>query len=190
MRAHDYAIMSMLIFKQFIYITTLDQCVAQNLTLNPIVATWSIDAVINVDDQDTPGSSTTKRSSTEKADEKRRRRLSKHVKDDTTKEKRSLEDLENGNTTAGNYQEIQGRELPTSQSLFKLQQSSPGHLQWLSTLSRYTHLSGEYLSFDNLLYNDPTTQESPIIYVIDTGFNNFHQVSKDSFLDLDMIIAR
>lgn len=59
------------------------------------------------------------------------------------------------------------------------QSNSPSHLQLFSQVSRYTQLMGNYNSFDDLIYNhpDPVIGEPPIVYIVDTGFQNDHPVS-------------
>ncbi|KAJ0417535.1 hypothetical protein BJY00DRAFT_303404 [Aspergillus carlsbadensis] len=139
----------------FMYVGEMDQCTAEALDDNALVDSWAIDALIDVEDSDTGDASTvTKRASNETANEH----------DTPSSEKR------------GN---------PTAQSAFFEQARSPSHLQWISQVSRYTALTGNYYSFDDLIYNDPdfTLGDAPIIYVIDTGFQNDHPVRRPDFAD-------
>jgi hypothetical protein len=78
-----------------------------------------------------------------------------------------------------NNNHLHSRSSPTSASAYKLQNNSPAHLQWLSTLSRYTGLKqGSYLAFDDLIFDDPPIDPAtaPLVYVLEKGFLPFHQV--------------
>jgi hypothetical protein len=129
------------------YVGDVDECTAETLDDNAIVDSWSIDALIDIEDF-TDSSTATKRSTYNE-----------------TAEAQPVADFgKRGN--------------PNAQSAFFQQANSPSHLQWLSQVSRYTALTGEYYSFDDLIYNDPdfTIGQTPIIYVVDTGFQNDHPV--------------
>lgn len=51
------------------------------------------------------------------------------------------------------------------------QQQSPFHLNWLSALWNQQEQNGEFLAFEDFLYEDFTdhSNPAPIIYVVDTG---------------------
>lgn len=141
---------------QMAYIATLNQCQSENLTSNPIVETWSIDAPLDIDDNDT---------------------------NDTISDasKRSAY----GPSAGDGPNNLRTRVVPDANSFFKLQSQSPGHLQWLSVLSEYALLNGDYLGFSDFLYNDPVnTSARPLVYVIDSGFANTHEVFVHSPLPL------
>lgn len=135
------------ISRQFIYIATLDQCTSEQLTNNPVVQTWSIDAPLEVDDPDIPQASSTPTNRSASAKSRRRRsgEEGKARMQSGTQLKRK-EDIVNGRNFTANdlHVDIQGRSDPTTGSLFKEQTSSPGQLQWLSTISRYPQLSGNF----------------------------------------------
>ncbi|KAL3456958.1 hypothetical protein BJX64DRAFT_293642 [Aspergillus heterothallicus] len=121
----------------FMYVGEMDQCTAEALDDNPLVDSWAIDADLEVEDFDTDETSTTAKRS---------------MRNETNTDERS------DYTRRGN---------PTAQSDFFQQAKSPSHLQWLSQVSRYTALTGNYYSFDDLVYNDPdfTIGPPPIIYI-------------------------
>jgi hypothetical protein len=131
------------------------------LNENPVVESWNVDAEIYLDDEESDMPVTKKRSTPDAG----------HP--NSASEEYDMDWAHELNTTAF---ELQKRAEPTSNSVFKLQSNSPGHLQWLSQLSRYTGLFGSYFNFDDLIYNEPTNAGSPIIYVIDSGFLNTHTV--------------
>ncbi|KAL5334298.1 hypothetical protein BJX70DRAFT_405543 [Aspergillus crustosus] len=140
----------------FMYVGLIDLCNAEQLSINPVVESWAVDALLDVEGveaEDTPASkisTDTKKPRSPKA---------KSSSDDQAKQR---------NTE---------RNVPTDGSTFVQQSRSPGHLQWLSQVSRYTKLNGNYYSFDDLIYDDVgdiTGDYLPLIYVVDTGFQNDH----------------
>jgi hypothetical protein len=76
------------------------------------------------------------------------------------------------------------RDLPGINSRFVTQNSSPGHLSWISQLSRQNNIHGTFNDFETFLYDDRSLQSvnPPVaVYVIDTGFLNTHNVSRPKF---------
>ncbi|CEL06505.1 hypothetical protein ASPCAL09681 [Aspergillus calidoustus] len=152
----------------FIYMGTVDQCTVEKFDNNPIVDAWNVDGLLELDSNDdtiTSGTSATKRSY-------------RH----TVEELDGLDNINHGwtnrNTTTDH--QLQRRVEPTANSRFQLQQNSPNHLKWLSQVSRYTNLDGDYLNFDDAIYNDPpasstNAQDRPIVYLIDTAFLAGHE---------------
>ncbi|KAL3485439.1 peptidase S8/S53 domain-containing protein [Aspergillus germanicus] len=142
----------------FMYVGEMDQCTAEALDDNDLVDSWSIDALIDVEDF-TNSTAATGRSTF------------------------------NETVADGDAGGLHKRGNPTAQSTFVEQANSPSHLQWLSQVSRYSALTGNYYSFDDLIYNDNfliknkkfnpdfTIGDSPIIYVVDTGFQNDHPLA-------------
>ncbi|KAL4877591.1 hypothetical protein BJY04DRAFT_230551 [Aspergillus karnatakaensis] len=157
----------------FLYVGEMDQCTAESFDNNPLVESWNIDAELTTDDDEV--SSTKKRSPVQYGDTA------------NPSQKRTEPDLNSANEEYHNVSAyshvLQERGVPTANSQFKLQQSSPGHLQWLSQISRYTNLIGSYFSFNDFLYNEPTGGDQPIVYVIDTGFQNTHVALADRLID-------
>ncbi|KAL2802194.1 hypothetical protein BJX63DRAFT_441347 [Aspergillus granulosus] len=152
----------------FIYMGIVDQCSAEQFNSNPIIDAWNVDGLMELDSNDdtlTSDTSTTKRSY-------------RHKAEDLGDWGNPNEEPTNRNTTA--HHQLQRRYEPTPDSRFQLQQNSPNHLKWLSQVSRYTNLDGDYLSFDDVIYNDPPAsstnpKDAPIVYLIDSAFLTGHE---------------
>ncbi|CRK21747.1 hypothetical protein BN1708_013200, partial [Verticillium longisporum] len=146
----------------WIYIATLDQRTAEALWENPIVLSMSIDAEVTVEDFGLDSSSSAT----------------------NTPGKRATDS--NTNTTDPLYRTavapLQPRSTPGPNSRFKQQTpGSPGHLNWLAQLSRYTQLQGSYLDFEEFVFEDAATRdnEKSTVFVIDQNFLRKHVDFKD-----------
>jgi hypothetical protein len=155
---------------QFIYMGTVDQCTAEKFNNNPIIDAWNVDGLMELDSNDdtiTSDTSATKRSY-------------RHTFSEADDWENVNNEWTDGNTPA-KYAQLHRRVEPTANSRFQLQQNSPNHLKWLSQVSRYTNLDGDYFSFDDLIYNDPPASSTnpadrPIVYLIDSAFLTGHEV--------------
>jgi hypothetical protein len=147
------------------YIATLNPCQTDELTDNPIVETWMIDAPVSLLDSTEPGDPSRPTMGADLGMQKERRSSTRSFA------------LKHQNHTLGTRD--QG-------GMMKMQQQSPGHLQWQSSLSLLQGLpSGKYLNFRESIYNDPIpgTTPPPIIYVIDSGFILTHEAIRPVLMD-------
>ncbi|RAK74413.1 uncharacterized protein BO72DRAFT_515847 [Aspergillus fijiensis CBS 313.89] len=166
----------------FVYMGIVDQCTAEMFNSNPIVDAWSVDGEIDLDSND---------DTLDDAVSAKKRSYSATPAGSwhpgSTNNPLDEPWLKNDNLNATERQpHLQARIEPTANSRFYLQQQSPGHLQWLSQVSRYSNLYGNYLSFDDLLYNDPSNANAngaPIVYVIDSAFLAGHESFADRLYD-------
>ncbi|KAM0663940.1 hypothetical protein ACHAPH_000323 [Verticillium nonalfalfae] len=141
----------------WIYIATLDQCTAEALWENPIVLSMSIDAEVTVEDFGLDSSSSATKTP------------GKRATDSNTNTTDPL-----SRTAAA---PLQPRSTPGPNSRFKQQTpDSPGHLNWLAQLSRYTQLQGSYLDFEEFIFEDAATRdnEESTVFVIDQNFLTTH----------------
>ncbi|KAL5334222.1 hypothetical protein BJX70DRAFT_378887 [Aspergillus crustosus] len=141
----------------FMYAGIIDVCTAQKLAANPVVASWAVDAEVDIE-----GFSTGKGDDSDSGSTKRSTRAPSSGGYNVTVEEVQRNLLRRG--------------VPTDNSAFVQQSPSPGQLQWLSAISRYTALDGPYYAFDDLIYNNVAQGQAdqPIIYIIDNGFDNTH----------------
>jgi hypothetical protein len=139
------------------YIATLNECQAENLTSNPLVLTWSIDAIVEMEGFDTATDPTSKL---------RRRHQVTH------NENAALAD----HTFNASSNLKLPRAAPNAQSNFLLQNQSPGHLQWASEAVNYNLLNGDFYAFTDAIYAEPVAAaRTPLVYVVDTWFQTTHE---------------
>ncbi|PYI31449.1 hypothetical protein BP00DRAFT_474956 [Aspergillus indologenus CBS 114.80] len=158
----------------FVYMGIVDQCTAEKLNSNPIVDAWSVDGEIDLDSNDDTLDDAV---SAKKRSYSATPAGSSHPGSMNNSHDEPWLNDDNLNATE-RQPHLQARIEPTANSRFYLQQQSPGHLQWLSQVSRYSNLYGNYLSFDDLIYNDPSNANAngaPIVYVIDSAFLAGHE---------------
>ncbi|KAG7125132.1 hypothetical protein HYQ46_010551 [Verticillium longisporum] len=144
----------------WIYIATLDQCTAEALWENPIVLSMSIDAEVTVEDFGLDSSSSATNTPGKRA----------------TDSNTNMTDSRSRTVAAP----LQPRSTPGPNSRFKQQTpGSPGHLNWLTQLSRYTQLQGSYLDFEEFIFEDAAARdnEKSTVFVIDQNFLRTHVVS-------------
>ncbi|KPM41386.1 hypothetical protein AK830_g5169 [Neonectria ditissima] len=131
----------------WIYIATLDQCTSEALWKNSIVQAMSINAKFASLDPSESDSA-----------------------DDSTRSTANKREASVNDT-------LQGRAVPGPESKY-LQQTpnSPGHLNWLTQLSRYTQLTGSFLDFEEFIFDDGAAREASLstVYVIDRNLLNTH----------------
>ncbi|KAH7310837.1 peptidase S8/S53 domain-containing protein [Stachybotrys elegans] len=145
------------VFPSFIYFTTVDECIADTLYDEfPIIDVWNVDADLEMDGKSFP--ETKKRSEPVK--------------------KTKRHDPGSVHPESSEAPSLQERAIPSDDSRFVYQRNSPHHLQWLSQVSRYGNLRGEYYNFDEFVYDAGESalfpRLNPIIYVIDSEFVNTH----------------
>ncbi|KAL5337978.1 hypothetical protein BJX70DRAFT_399072 [Aspergillus crustosus] len=130
----------------YMYAENIDYCTWLELSANPLVESFAVDAEIEAMGFASEGTGAKKRSA--KAEPKA-------PTPDTEPS------FEAHNATAEDGQSSH---------------SKRGHLQWMSTLSQYKQLTGSYYAFDDLVYNDISgrLEDQPIVYIVDMGFNNAH----------------
>ncbi|RAH81716.1 hypothetical protein BO86DRAFT_399552 [Aspergillus japonicus CBS 114.51] len=158
----------------FVYMGIVDQCTAEKFNSNPIVDAWSVDGEIDLDSNDDTLDDAV---SGKKRSYSATPAVSSHPGSINNPHDEPWLSDNNLNSTE-RQPHLQARIEPTANSRFYLQQQSPGHLQWLSQVSRYSNLYGNYLSFDDLIYNDPSNANAngaPIVYVIDSAFLAGHE---------------
>ncbi|CRK26458.1 hypothetical protein BN1708_004187 [Verticillium longisporum] len=146
----------------WIYIATLDQCTAEALWENPIVLSMSIDAEVTVEDFGLDSSSSATNTPGKRA----------------TDSNTNMTDSRSRTVAAP----LQPRSTPGPNSRFKQQTpGSPGHLNWLTQLSRYTQLQGSYLDFEEFIFEDAAARdnEKSTVFVIDQNFLRTHVDFKD-----------
>ncbi|KAH7362816.1 peptidase S8/S53 domain-containing protein [Plectosphaerella cucumerina] len=164
----------------WIYIATLDECTSMELTDNPLVEAWSIDAPLEFDDAEAAPSDLQKRA---------------HAAADPARNVEENDDHDGVDVSSGapnsagilaleqlfNATVLEKRGPPGPNSQFKLQENSPGHLGWISPLARYDSRlmdRGYYYDFGSEYLFDGSTQRAsppPLVYVVDSGFLNLHQ---------------
>ncbi|KAF2807844.1 subtilisin-like protein [Mytilinidion resinicola] len=162
----------------WIYLATIDQCTAEGLWSNSIVQAMATDAeIIQSDAEATDPVGSTKHKKRSRTPE----REARYTRKATAKSSRDVDtstverDTIRDNSSIGS---LQKRTDPDDQTHYVVQDSSPGHLAWISQLSRQTGVTGaSYSDFEQFLYDDRSMRSvnpDVAVYVIDTGFNNDH----------------
>lgn len=156
----------------FIYITTLNPCDAETLQDNPLVDSYMIDSDVTLDGQEAAIASNKQR---------RQRPVAADPRPDTQSLTMARSADAINNATAKPIERRDG--APLSYQNYKLQAGSPGNLQWLSAVSRYTGLQGNYYSVPDAVYDHNDKMTSPVIYIIDTFFLPNHEAYRDKIMD-------
>ncbi|KAF2495147.1 subtilisin-like protein [Lophium mytilinum] len=162
----------------WIYLATIDQCTAEGLWSNSIVLAMAIDGeIIQSDAEATDPVSSAKHKKRSWNPEREARHARKAAAkssrdaDNSTVEREAAQDN-------SSIEALQKRTDPDDQTHYVVQDSSPGHLAWISQLSRQTGVTGaSYSDFEQFLYDDRSMRSvdpDVAVYVIDTGFLNTH----------------
>jgi hypothetical protein len=167
-----------------VHFTTIDGCTAARLHEDfPIIEVWNVDAEIVLPDATILSATEKRDSNTETSSSGERRHENQGRKESSLPATRSDDDprhsfggVELNLSSIDDGSGLHQRSVPTPGSQYKIQNNSPSHLQWISQVSRYSRLDGNYYSFNEYLYNDAADRGRPIIYVVDTMFLNTHEV--------------